>query len=215
MSLIFHLKTVGPSMKIKIFTAFVLHLLMFLPWAPAGFALATDMIPQNNSPARWFTESGLLIGYGTSNIADGRHYEPILLIWQLSKDLRPYWEPLKKHQGSLSFIFEPQLNLAFNPRSDVEFGIGLGLKYTYPLMDRLHLYILGSTGPHYMALQTDEQASGFIFADTVGVGLSYRLTPGSAISLGYRYRHLSNAGLKSPNSGVNTQFFTIGYSAYF
>ena len=89
------------------------------------------------------------------------------------------------------------------------------MKYTHSLTGRLTAYLMGSVGPHYISLKTVDQASGFIFADTVGAGFYYRITESSAINIGYRFRHASNAGLKMPNGGINTNFCTVGYSVFF
>ncbi len=183
----------------------------------AFFVASADAAASSNQSAgsHWFNESGLIMGIGTSDLDDGRHYEPILVIWHLSKDLNPYLTALLGHRGKLSFICEPQINPSFKPSTDIEAGIGLGLKYSYPLISRLDAYVMGSVGPHFMSLKTDEQHSGFLFADTIGAGLDFKLSSGAAINLGYRFRHMSNAGLKKPNSGVNTQFITVGYSIFF
>ena len=93
--------------------------------------------------------------------------------------------------------------------------MGIGLKYMYPVTDRISPYIMGSVGPHYISVQTEKQASGFIFADTIGAGIYYFLDRKSALNIGYRFRHVSNADLKSPNGGIDTQIGTIGYSVFF
>ncbi|MBW2675610.1 MAG: acyloxyacyl hydrolase [Deltaproteobacteria bacterium] len=83
------------------------------------------------------------------------------------------------------------------------------------ITDRLSAYVMASVGPHWMTLQTDDQANGFIFSDMVGVGLAIFVTDNSALNLEFRVRHLSNAGLAIPNGGVNSYFGTVGYSVFF
>ena len=195
-------------MKVNFFAT--LLLLACVMAVPSGAVYAAS----NSNTSSWFTESGVVVGYGSGNIPEGT-YEPILLIWHLSKDLSPYLSSLKGHQGTLSFICEPQVNPAFSPKTDIEFGVGLGLKYMYPITDKISPYVFGSVGPHYISVQTEDQANGFIFADTVGAGLYFKITKNPAINIGYRYRHVSNARLKSPNGGINVQFGTIGYSVFF
>ena len=43
----------------------------------------------------------------------------------------------------------------------------------------------------------------------------YFLSENSAMNIGYRWRHLSNAKLNMPNDGINTNFITFGYAAFF
>jgi hypothetical protein len=162
----------------------------------------------------FWKESGLIVGYGADMLPEGK-YEPIFLIWHLAYDLKEYIPGLKKHRGILTAVCEPQINPVFRPETDLEFGVGIGLKYLYPLTDRLYPYLQGTVGPHYISVQTEDQASGFIFANTIGAGLYYFLSERTAIQAGYRLRHMSNAGLKSSNSGINTHSGTIGISFFF
>ena len=102
-----------------------------------------------------------------------------------------------------------------NPQTDIEFGIGIGLQYLHPIVGNLSVYALGSVGPHYISVVTTKQANGFIFADTIGAGFYYYLTKDSAINIGYRFRHMSNASLAEPNGGIDTNSGVIGYSVFF
>ncbi len=169
---------------------------------------------KNISNTFGFDESGFITGMGTGGTSEG-DYNPILLIWHLGSDLKKYLTPLRDHKGTLSFVLEPQVNPAFNPHTDIEFGVGIGLKYAYPVTEKISPYIMGTVGPHFFTLKNEDQATGFVFANTFGAGLYFYLDKKSAINLGYRYRHISNAGIKDPNGGINTQFGVIGYSIFF
>jgi hypothetical protein len=197
--------------SLSFFAAVFLNLVFVIP---VGFAEDRAGTGTTNPEGRFWKESGFVVGYGTNEIPEG-HYEPILLIWHLAYDLRNYIPALKNHKGILAGVCEPQVNLAFQPSSEFEFGVGLGLKYLYPLTDRLYPYVQLTVGPHYISLQTKEQASGFIFSNTIGAGLYYFVTENSAVMVGYRARHISNAGTREPNDGINTHFGTIGYSFFF
>jgi hypothetical protein len=159
------------------------------------------------------TEAGLTVGLGNSDIKEGK-YEPYLLVFHLGADLKQYLSCLNGHKGKLSIFIEPQLNPVLN-LSEYEFGVGIGLKYMYPLNDKLSLYIMLSVGPHYISVETEDQARGFVFADTVGAGLYYFFDRNAGFNIGYRFRHLSNGGLEYPNFGINSNFGTIGYFYFF
>jgi len=163
---------------------------------------------------RLLTESAFITGFGTGKIAEG-HYQPVLLIWHLGVDLKKYLPRMKNLRGSLSGYLEPQFNPVINPETDFEFGIGLGVQYTSRLTDKLSTYISVSAGPHYISVVTRDQANGFIFSTAIGGGLYLFLTKNSAINLGYRLRHISNANLAKPNWGIDTHFGVIGYSVFF
>ena len=198
----------GNYMRCKaMLTGLVMAILLFSPvYSTAG---TTDI---NN---RSLTESGMIVGYGTGDIAGGKHYEPILLIWHLGCDLKRFIPKLEDHKGTLSVYLEPQINPVFNPETDLEFGVGVGLKYMHPITDEISAYIFGSVGPHYITVQTTDQANGFIFSDTIGAGLSFFLTGRTSVNLEYRFRHMSNADIEEPNGGIDTHFATIGYYVYF
>jgi len=191
-------------------TGLIMAILLFFPvYSTAG---TTDVNSYNKN---LLTESGIIIGYGTGDIAEEKHYEPILLIWHLGCDLKRFFPQLEDHQGTLSLYVEPQINPVFNPETDLEIGVGVGLKYMHPVTEKISAYIFGSTGPHYITVKTKEQTNGFIFSDTIGAGISFFLTEKSSLNLEYRFRHISNADLVKPNGGIDTHFGMIGYSVYF
>lgn len=159
-------------------------------------------------------ESGVIIGVGFGTVAEG-HYNPILLIWHLGCDLKKVFPYFEKYRGTFSAYIEPQVNPVFNHDKDVEFGVGVGMKYRYSVTDDFSWYIIGSVGPHYITVKTEDQANGFIFSDTIGIGCSFLLTEGASINLEYRFRHLSNGGIDYPNGGINNSFIAVGYSQYF
>lgn len=160
------------------------------------------------------TESSVIVGYGTGDVNEG-NYEPVLLIWRLGMNLKQFFPSLEDHSGTLSCYMEPQINPVFDRETDIEFGVGLGLKYMHPLSDSVGAYLFGSVGPHYISVNTSDQANGFIFSDTIGAGLSFFITEKSAVNVEYRLRHMSNAGMEKPNGGINTHFGTVGYSVFF
>jgi lipid A 3-O-deacylase len=175
-------------------------------------APAAEGVGSSSGPL--ITESGFITGIGTGNIHEG-HYEPVLLIWHIGMDLKRYLPSLKEHKGTLTFYLEPQVNPVLNPETEIEFGVGAGFQYMYPVLDRLSPYVLISTGPHYISVKTNDQASGFAFANYFGAGLYLYLTKNAALNIGYRYRHVSNANTKKPNSGIDTHLGVIGFSLFF
>ena len=139
----------------------------------------------------------------------------MLLSWQLGYDLKRLFKNLPKYGGTLTGFLEPQINPVFSPETDVEFGVGIGLKYRHPLTETLSGYVMASVGPHFISVKTQDQANGFIFFDTASLGLSFFLTPKSAVDLEYRFRHMSNGGIKQPNNGINIHMVAIGYTLFF
>jgi len=161
------------------------------------------------------TESTMIAGFGKGGLTEGS-YEHIALIWHLGFDLRRVFFRLEDNRGILTFIMEPEFNPVISPtENDVEFGISFGLKYRYPLTQKLSGYVMASMGPHYITVKSTDQANGFIFFDTVGAGFSLSLTEKTALSLECRFRHISNAGTIKPNGGIDSHIGAIGYSMFF
>ena len=188
-------------------------LILALIFSPAGTASCDEGKP-GRSGGSFFTEAGILAGYGSGNLPEGG-YRPVLLIGHFGVDLRRCFSGLRDHRGTLSLFLEPQANPVFAPSTNYEVGIGVGLQYSYPVCEPLSLYVLGSVGPHFISVVTDKQANGFLFSDVLGAGLYYRLSKDAAIHAGYRFRHMSNADFAQPNGGIDTHMGIVGYSLFF
>jgi hypothetical protein len=181
----------------------------------AGIAGSADEKPAPVvTQDRFFTEWGFYSGVGEGYVTEGP-YRPIFFILHLGVDLKRWIPPLQGHRGTLSLYLEPQVNPSGTPKQNVELGIGVGVKYLYRFGDALGLYGQASVGPHYITLNTVDQAQGFLFANTVGGGVNVFLSPGSALDIGYRLRHLSNAGSRLPNHGINSDILLIGFSLFY
>ena len=57
-----------------------------------------------------------------------------------------------------------------------------------------------------------EISTAFQFILQTGAGVEYFFDNGSAINFNYRFWHLSNSNIKSPNVGINAHVFSLGYS---
>jgi hypothetical protein len=177
---------------------------------PAGLVSAAD----STDSEALFREKGFLIGYGRGSLPEGG-YETIFLMGHLGIDMAKAFPSLKRHRGLLTFILEPQVNPVVSPDNDLEFGLGVGFKYMYPVFEQVSVFANASTGPHYISVNTSKQSDGFCFANTVGGGLYVHLTKDTALSLGYRLRHLSNARTRAPNGGIDSHHALIGISFFY
>jgi len=192
----------------------VLFALIALAAIP-GAGLAADEGSGDQRPnGPLITELGAIIGYGNGTIAES-DYTTLLIIAHIGMDINRFIPALRDNRGTLSFFLEPQFNPVFTPSSQYEFGLGIGLQYAYPVTEFISPYILGVTGPQYISVNTAQQANGLNFASAVGAGLYFSLTKNTSLNVGYRYRHVSNANLKEPNGGINSQILLLGLSFFF
>src|SRR5262245_31838423 len=82
--------------------------------------------------------------------------------------------------------------------------IGLTPVFRVQRKDLQGLYGEAAIGFHLLSktsLGDKRFSTAFQFGDHLGVG--YRFGAKSALDLGYRYQHLSNASIKHPNNGIN------------
>ena len=98
-------------------------------------------------------------------------------------------------------------------------GIGFTpkIKYLFSGYHSLRPYIEFAGGPFYtdLAGYVPEESARLNFILTAGAGLSWFVTPRMALNAGYRFQHISNAGTRYPNVGLNASLPFIGFSFYF
>lgn len=80
-----------------------------------------------------------------------------------------------------------------------------GLTHTAP-------YVFAGGGPLYVDLGLPTMGTKLCFSYQGGTGLQYFLKNNLALTLEYRYHHISNAGTGHPNEPLNSSKFLIGVS---
>ena len=177
--------------------------------AAFGFLFCLNLNAQNSSSR--FRSVGGIIGYGHEINIDTK-YNPIYFAgdfsWQFGKEIR---------KNFLAFYLEPQFNLVATVRPvDIEFGINIGLRYYQQASPKLYFYEMLGSGPHYITADLPRQAKGFIFSDNLAFGIYTQINSKKNLflNLQFRIRHISNAGIKLPNAGVNTLNFLVGLAKF-
>ena len=180
--------------------------------------LQLSMIPSSYGGNKYIAEKGFLTGYGYGRVGGShRQYRPLLFIFHLGLDAHKLIPSLIPNAHKrLTFYLEPQYNKVIRPGSNYEFGLGFGLEYRFKLINNImDGYILAGSGLHYISFDSNCQTRGFNFNDNLGAGLYIYLYKHSAINLGYRFRHISNADTRKPNEGINSYLLMLGYSVFF
>jgi hypothetical protein len=165
----------------------------------------------------YFSKFEFLTGYGTSRILDKERYRVTPFLFDFNFDLRPWLEKHKIHPPGLSaFVLEPFISYAFSPNNNVEVGNNFAIKIGFlPETSKFQPYFKGGSGPMFMSLHTHEQGSQFNFNDFAGLGLHYFFKKSVALTLEYRFRHVSNANLTERNKGLEGEFGLCGMSFLF
>ena len=88
------------------------------------------------------------------------------------------------------------------------------LDYRYDVGQALVPFFDGGEGIVLTTLKDVHIGGPFEFSSQVGGGIHMFFTHEDAVTLAIRYRHISNAGIKQENSGLNTLFLIIGLSHF-
>jgi len=182
----------------------------------------------------WYAPSkiGFLYGYGEQggNFLNDKdyHYTTNLIKVQ-------FYYPLKSGKIDLELVFEPTIGFATHQLLNEHFVkptepnyLALREEFTQKknlneyilstnLIIRKYLYkshsayILLGVGPMIINERTERLAKGFSFTEVISVGLTTKVFQDLYFDIRGGYRHLSNADLKLPNSGINTAEINFGF----
>jgi hypothetical protein len=153
----------------------------------------------NNKTIGGFTS----VGISQTNFKENSTYNPVFAGILLRF-------PLKKSDDrfNLSLNSLPHFGIAqFSNKSEYELGINMILELAYVLSKKSTLSLNMGTGPHYISVETTNQANGFIFSDMLYLSFNHKIKK-TIFGLFTGFRHISNAGFKEPNGGINN--YTAG-----
>ncbi|MBW1953135.1 MAG: acyloxyacyl hydrolase [Deltaproteobacteria bacterium] len=158
-------------------------------------------------------ECGLRFGwgrsFGTKEIID---IYTLLPRWGLflTRADNPYLGKLR-----ISLLIEGVISYADALHDGWEAGFTPLLKFTYPLGNKVLVYLEGGAGIIFENIDSEAFAHTFNFSPQAGVGVDFHLTGGYALTLAYRFRHSSNASLYSDNPSFDVNFVHIGLAYYY
>jgi hypothetical protein len=176
------------------------------------FIFCTSTNAQLANPKNHFKSLGGLVGWGNS-FSENTGYQIYYFMADYSNSFK---SPKKK--DFVAWYAEPQFNLVKADSTpagklDYEFGVNLGIRNYVKFNEGFYFYQMLGSGPHYVSADIGRQANGFIFSDNLALGVFLRLNKKLFLNFQYVQRHISNAGLKDPNGGVNSYNFVIGISS--
>ena len=167
---------------------------------------------------KWFRSFGFTTGYGVAPLdKKDEDYEVVPLLFQFSLDINPLAQKLhiKSKITDLELLIEPFANFIKRPSANAEIGCSFPLRYSVKLAPWIAPYVEVGLGFIYITQHVHEQGSQFNFTTQLGIGTQFPLSDHYAFTVGYRFRHISNAGLTSPNRGVDFHFGVIGLTYLF
>jgi hypothetical protein len=116
--------------------------------------------------------------------------------------------------GAVEVGLEPLYQRYIDPQPAFWAGLMLVARYHFLALGRFVPYVEVAGGPGGTDLNVSEIRSDFSFVVWGGAGASLFLTDRTAVYVGYRYEHNSNAGTASPNRGLDFHMVVTGVSYY-
>ncbi len=172
---------------------------------------------QSNVPINKLKSFGLLVNWPfiEEALPEGPGYAPTIIQGNFRF---PLLNNDSKHQFTM--LLQPQFNPVGHLEGQSEYlweaGLNVGFAYEYLISPQVGILYAGlGAGPHFVNVETSLQADGFIFSDNFYVGM-HQFVGNQSWFLTYevRFRHISNAGLQSPNGGIDNFFLGFGVSYF-
>jgi opacity protein-like surface antigen len=114
-----------------------------------------------------------------------------------------------------SFVVEGVVSIARAEEVGFELGFTPMAKFSCLVFPSVLAYIEGGAGLITESIDSPAIAHAFNFTPQFGAGVDIALTPQVALSLAYRFRHSSNAGIYKENQAFNVNFFQGGLNYYY
>jgi len=155
-------------------------------------------------------ELGLRFGYGRSTQKASVHLYSLLPRWGIF-----LVKPGQRWGLGLSFVVEGLVSVADAEDSGFELGFTPMLKITLPLGNAAMFFIEGGAGMITESFDSPAVAHAFNFTPQLGAGVDIALMPRLGLTLAYRFRHSSNAGIYDENPAFNCHFVHAGVTYYY
>jgi hypothetical protein len=119
------------------------------------------------------------------------------------------------YNGNLEFWGELFGGAQTGPKKRYVFGLAIGPRYHFVTHSHWVPFIDVGGGGSYTDIEEPDLSTKFQFNLQVGFGTHYFLREDLSMTMQVRGLHLSNAGIKHPNTGANTILFLAGLSWFF
>lgn len=119
------------------------------------------------------------------------------------------------YRGNFELLVEGSFFFNHEPKSGTAAGGAAILRYNFLSGDTFIPFLEAGAGIISLDFDLDTQADGLNFTTQGGLGFHYFFSERTALTGGWRFLHISNAGINSPNVGINTSLFLVGVSYFF
>jgi hypothetical protein len=150
-------------------------------------------------------ELALSVGYGfflPFDVFDDRTDAPFVMV-------TPSWG---KFLGPRNELLVGAPLLFFHRDDSMAAGLSIGIRHHFQHRGRWLPFFEVSAGGVVTDLNVPELGGDFQFIPHGGFGLRYRADDATSLILSARWFHMSNAGLRSPNTGKDNGLVTLSYT---
>lgn len=159
---------------------------------------------------------GAAIGAGTGTKVFGttRNHDLAMAAANIGWIFTGLSAPGRWYNGNFELVTELFGGGQFHPDGGYLAGLTPFIRYNFATLSRWIPFVEAGVGLSVTDIDIDLNGT-FQFNLQGGAGVNYFFKDTAALTAQYRWFHLSNAGMKQPNNGVNTQMFLIGISWFF
>lgn len=144
-------------------------------------------------------------GFGTRTLGSRHKHDLVIGTVRYGRSLGGNW----------SVLYELFGGVQVSPSNELLVGVTPFLRYHFPTGGRWLPFASAGVGLTYTTIREPDLGTAFEFNLQGGVGTHYFFQDDAAVTLEYRWLHLSNGGIDSPNRGTNTQMLMAGVSWFF
>jgi lipid A 3-O-deacylase len=118
------------------------------------------------------------------------------------------------YAGRIDVTAEGAFLPSLKPRPGFGAGASLNARYLVTSPGGWAPFLSVGAGPMVLNFNHGDQSDGLSFILQGGVGVEHRLAPSVSLLTQLRLHHMSNAGLRRPNPGINDVLFLVGFTRY-
>jgi len=156
-------------------------------------------------------ELGLRFAYANSTRTASVHLYSLLPRWGISF-VRP---GQRLGPVGVSFLVEGIISVANAEETGFELGVTPLFKLYALMLPSVMFFVEAGAGLISEGINSPALAHSFNFTPQAGAGFDIALAPQVALTVAYRFRHASNAGLYKENPAFNVNMFHAGISYYY
>ena len=119
------------------------------------------------------------------------------------------------YQGRHQLLMEVPYHMAIDHNDRSMVGAYLLGSWKFTGLQDIAPYVFAGGGPLYVDIGLPTMGTKLCYSYQGGTGLHYFLDKTTAITMEYRYHHISNAGTAEPNEPLNSSKILLGVLLYY